>query len=397
MKIKAHLLIWLGVGMAWVACTPSRTYEPELRVIWQGSRYGYIDREGEVAISPRFSFAMPFSEDMGAVNVGGTAREPGHLPMNGKWGFVDREGRFLINPKYYSPPDVGAPYDVDQLAQAQHEAYIFSEGLAAVRLEDQRWVYINPKDSVVIDRKDIRIPRCFREGLANVYNGRRWGYIDKTGEYLIDPQFLYPADFQNGRAFVVNGNGRRYLIDQQGNPMLPYYRIESPFYNGVALVRPGFMGEDHTVMENRSYTLIDTAGRFLFEPEFDYIGRWGNEMAPVLVGSIAGDPVSHPAPVEPTEVLGGKWGFVNKRGRLIRPPVYQEAKGFSEGIAAIKSGGLWAYVDEEFNLLTGYEFRWVDYFHNGIAEVRLGPIHGDYDGRYAYINSQGDVIWIEPD
>ena len=145
-------------------------------------------------------------------------------------------------------------------------------------------------------------------------------------------------------------------------------------------------------MQNRSFSLIDTTGRFLFSAEFDQIGRWGNGMAPVLVGSAAGTRYS-PAPIKPTESLGGKWGFINRKGKIVVNPVYQGVKGFSEGFAAVKSGGLWAYIDSDFNWITGYEFRWVDYFHNGIAEVRLGPVHGDYDGRYAFINSEGDVIW----
>lgn len=397
MKIKAHLLIGIWIGVMLTACSEPRTYEPEYRAIREGRRFGYINRDGEVVIPATYAYAMPFNEGMGAVNVGGTVSEPGHLPLNGKWGFINQNGRFIINPKYYSPPEVGAPYDPQLLAQAQHEGYIFSEGLAAVRVEDQHWVYINQKDSVVIDRSDIQIPRMFREGLANVYDGRRWGYIDKTGKYVIPPRFLYPANFRNGRAFVVNGNGRRYLIDKVGNPILPYYRIESPYFNGVALARPGYQRQQHTVMQNRSFTLIDTAGRFLFTAEFDRIGRWGNGMAPVLVGSIAGDPVSHPAPVKPTENLGGKWGFINGKGQIVVNPVYQDVKGFSEGFAAVKSGGLWAYIDSNFDRITGYEFRWVDYFHNGIAEVRLGPVHGDYDGRYAFINNEGDVIWVEED
>ena len=196
-------------------------------MIRAGRGFGYINREGEVIIGATYAYAMPFSEGMGAVNVGGTVGKPGHLPQNGKWGFIDQNGRFIINPKYYSPPEVGAPYDPQLLAQAQHEAYIFSEGLAAVRVEDQHWIYINQQDTVVIDRSDIQIPRKFREGLANVYDGRRWGYIDTTGKYVIPPRFLYPANFRNGRAFVVDGSGRRYLIDRVGNPIMPYYRFES--------------------------------------------------------------------------------------------------------------------------------------------------------------------------
>jgi hypothetical protein len=393
--MNARVLPWLISLLCWLvaACNTGQEYAPEYRVIWEKGRYGYIDREGEVVLAPQFDYAMPFSDGLGGVNVGGNARD-GYLPQDGKWGFVDISGRFVINPKYYSPPDVGAPYDPDLLARAQHEAYIFSEGLAAVRTED-RWIYIDKTDSVVIGNLPIEVPRRFREGLANVFVGGRWGYINRQGQYIIPPQFLYPADFHEGKALVVNEDRRRYLIDHSGNPVLPQYRITSPFYHGIASAQPGFRGAK-APSNTRTYTLVDSTGKYLFEPEFDRIGRWGNDMAPVLVGSKAGDPISYPQEVEATEELGGRWGFVNAKGRLVVNPRYQGLKGFKEGYAAVKSGGLWAYLDEDFNRITDYEFRWVDYFHNGIAEVRLGPVHGDYDGRYAYINTKGDIIWIEP-
>ena len=385
--------------MAWIpwlvlSCSQPRTYTPEYRVIWEGSRYGYIDRSGEIALNPQFDYAMPFSEELGGVNVGGRVRN-GHLPQDGKWGFVNIYGKFVINPKYYSPPEVGAPYDRTLLAQAQHEAYIFSEGLAAVKTQD-RWIYINKRDSVVIDRPDIESPRCFREGLANVFIRGLWGYINHKGETVISPQFLYPGDFVNGHATVVNTKGRRYIIDRSGNPVLPQYRFDSPFYSGVARAQPGFRGAKLDRMADRSYTLVDTSGYFLFEPEFAGLGRWGNGVAPALVGSLIGDPLSHPRPISPIEEPGGKWGFINRQGEFVVNPTYQDLKGFSEGFAAVKRGGLWAYIDEDFQRITDYEFRWVDYFKNGIAEVRLSSVHGDYDGRFAYINSQGDIIWVEP-
>jgi hypothetical protein len=388
------LIVWLLLGGCEFASAPSVPREPQLRVIWQGDRYGYMYANGETAISPQFDYAMPFGEDLAGVNVGGHPRN-GHLPLDGKWGFVNPQGQFIINPKYYSPPEAGAPFDPDEFARIQHEAYIFSEGLAAVRTESE-WLYINQRDEVVIRDPRIESPRCFREGLANVYLNRRWGYIDKTGAFVIEPQFLYPANFIDGQAMVVNEDGRVLIINRQGKVLLPQYRIETRFYEGVARVKPRFRGEKIDPRRNRFYTLVDTAGRFLFEPEFDYVGRFGSGMAPVLIGSRAGDPLTQPEPLKPTEEPGGRWGWVNRRGVIIKNPRYQEAKGFHEGIGAVKQGGLWAYIDENFNRITDYEFRWVDYFHQGLAEVRLGPIHGDYDGRYAYIDRNGEIIWIEP-
>lgn len=396
MRLLPCCLLLLGLLASGCNSSPVSTSArgPQLRVIWQGNRYGYLYANGEMAITPQFDYAMPFGEQLAGVNVGGHPRG-GHLPLDGKWGFVDLNGRFVINPKYYSPPEAGVPFDPDAFARIQHEAYTFSEGLAAVRTESE-WVYINARDEVVIRNPRIESPRAFREGLANVYVNRRWGYIDKAGQFVIEPQFLYPADFIDGEAMVVNADGRVLIIDQRGHIKLPQYRLETRFYEGVSRAKPSFRGEKIDPKLNRFYTLVDTAGRFLIEPEFDYVGRYGSGMAPVLVGSLAGDPLTQPEPLGPTDDPGGRWGWIDRTGRIIVNPRYQEAKGFSEGIGAVKQGGLWAYIDEEFNRLTDYEFRWVDYFYQGLAEVRLGPTHGDYDGHYAYIDRNGEIVWVEP-
>ncbi|MEO1451417.1 MAG: WG repeat-containing protein, partial [Bacteroidota bacterium] len=305
-------------------------------------------------------------------------------------------GRFVINPDFFSPPEVGDPFDPQSLALVQHEGYIFSEGLAAVYTVDRNWAYIDTTGQVVIQGDNILSARRFREGLANVYKDRRWGYINKQAEWVIEPQFLYPVEFQNGLAVVMNDDRELLVLRKDGTRILPQYRIETAFFNGVATVRERFKGQAIDEFDNRKYGLVDTSGRIMFRPQFDAVGRFGSGMVPILVGSKIGDPLVHPKPPQPTEVPGGKWGYADPTGRIIINPVYEGTQGFSEGIGAIKRGGLWALIEPDGSRLTDHEFRWVDYFKDGIAAVRLGPTHSDYDGRYAYIDRYGQVIWIEP-
>jgi len=395
MRKLYHWLISLSLSLLVVGCGPPPVDTgPELKVIWEGNRFGYIDRSGNVVIPMQFDYAMELHEGLGGVNVGGHA-PAGRLPIDGKWGFVDNTGRYVINPKYYSPPEAGSPYNRNELARVLHEGYIFSEGLAAVRTESE-WIYIDSNDRTIIRNPRIQSARRFREGLANVFVNGLWGYIDREGNFVIEPQFLYPGDFEHGQTMVTQPSGRLLIIDRTGKPILPQYRIEEPFYDGITAVKPGFRGEKINSRADRAYTLVDSDGRFLFEAQFDEIGRFGNGVAPVLVGSLAGDPIAHPKPLTPLESPGGKWGFTDNKGNLVVNPVYEGARGFSEGIGAIKRGGLWAYVDEEMNLITDFEFRWVDHFEHGLAEVRLSPIHSDYDGHFAYINSIGEIIWVSP-
>ena len=54
--------------------------------------------------------------------------------------------------------------------------------------------------------------RPFSEGLASVKIEGRWGYIDKTGVYVINPQFDFiSAVFSEGLAWVKIGGKYGYM------------------------------------------------------------------------------------------------------------------------------------------------------------------------------------------
>ena len=41
-----------------------------------------------------------------------------------------------------------------------------------------------------------------------------------------------------------------------------------------------------------------------------------------------------------------KWGFVDKRGRYLIQPQYDEVRNFKENLARVKIGKLWGFVDK---------------------------------------------------
>lgn len=122
---------------------------------------GYLDTNGNLAISADFEEIRDFSEGMAAVMREGRDKE-----RTEKWGYIDRTGRLAVDTKYKA---CGA----------------FHEGLAAVRTADGKW-----------------------------------GYIDKSGKEVIPPQYDGASAFYNGTAFVTErGNTRQtalWLIDQAG-------------------------------------------------------------------------------------------------------------------------------------------------------------------------------------
>ncbi|MEO1414519.1 MAG: WG repeat-containing protein [Bacteroidota bacterium] len=406
--MKPHILLTyscLILGLSLWSCNNGSggIQGPALLVSWQGNQFGYINEEGETVVPAQFAFAMPFAEGYGAINIGGDASK-GYMPEGGKWGFVNQDGKIKINPKYFSPVLSGAPFNLRELGDVSHEGYIFSEGLAAVKDITKYWKYINMQDSVVIDGSKLRIlsARRFHDGIANVLIDNSptgedlWAYIDKKGNIVIPPSFKFPAEFEDGLAFVVDARNRRKVIDRQGNELYKQYIFVTPFHNGYAAVRPYWRGQKKVDdLTKRRVVLIDRDGAFHTPPDFDWIGRFGEGMAPALVGSKLAHPIIYPQLLTSTEETGGKWGFIDYKGEFKINPTYQEAKGFINGFAPVKRGGLWGYLRPDRSMISGFEFRWAGFFENGLAPVRLGPIHNDYDGLYAYINTSGEIIWIE--
>ncbi|MEO0896209.1 MAG: WG repeat-containing protein [Bacteroidota bacterium] len=373
----------------------SRTVRDDIYLVaWDNYSFGYIDASGSAVISPQYAYAMPYGEKLAAVNVGGTFNKR-RMPTDGKWGFIKMNGEFAINPIYYSPPTVGSPYDPASLAMANHDGYVFSENRAAVRTANE-WVYIDRLGNTKIQNNKIKSARAFHDGLANVYMNGRWGYIDTLGNVIIYPQFKYAADFHQGRALVVNEQNEKMIINRRGLRQLPQYRILNHFENGFATVRPYWKGENPNEVERRKTLLINTHGAPMTPKDFDWIGHFGEDMAPALVGSKLGNPISYPQALGPTGEAGGKWGYIDLKGKFKINPAFEDARGFSEGFAAVKNGGLWGYMRPNQSMLTGYEFRWAGFFKNGLAPVILGPIHNDYSDQFAYIDTDGDIIWIEP-
>jgi len=60
----------------------------------------------------------------------------------------------------------------------------------------------------------------FSEGFAAVQVGRKWGFIDTTGQTVIKPQFNSAGEFRGGLASVTTDNGKGY-IDKTGRYVWP--------------------------------------------------------------------------------------------------------------------------------------------------------------------------------
>jgi len=161
-------------------------------------------------------------------------------------GFLDFTGAWVIPPRFES-------------------AYPFSEGLAEIRADDDKWGYINRQGEVVIACQFSDVT-YFHEGLAAVqvgeYPSRYYGFIDASGGWVIQPQFDDASVFSQGLAAVKQDDLWGY-IGRDGNwAIAPVFNRVWPFSEAGHACVSAPVGNDEW------YGMIDRTGQWLLPPRY---------------------------------------------------------------------------------------------------------------------------------
>jgi hypothetical protein len=208
-----------SIAQPWSGPAPR---SPSLFPAREDGKWGFIDNTGQLAIDFQYEQALDFSDGMAAVKVGGS------------WGYIDESGTMAIAPQfptgfsfYDGLAQVGVGHTmgfmnhhgdvVIEPATSWLDAYHFSEGLAGVRFFDESFGYIDTSGEVVIRLPNASDVGYFSEGLAAVKEGL-YGFIDRSGHFVIEPRFLYAEEFSNGMAVVEAQSGYQ-IIDTRGSVM----------------------------------------------------------------------------------------------------------------------------------------------------------------------------------
>lgn len=148
-------------------------------------------------------------------------------------GYMNMKGEIIIPARFKTPNDLA--FDPS-----------FSDGLAPAVLDDEQELmgYINTKGEVAI-QPQWRYAYPFSEGMARVYcevNGvTGYGFINQNGELVIPPMSEYfVGPFSSGFAKIFNERGSEGYIDKSGNIVIePQYSIAHDFSGKYAMVEYG--------------------------------------------------------------------------------------------------------------------------------------------------------------
>ena len=81
----------------------------------------------------------------------------------------------------------------------------------------------------------------------------------------------------------------------------------------------------------------------------------------------------------------GKWGYVNKRWKVMLPLEFDLAGPFSEGLAYVRRGNKWGYINESGKEVINAQFEDAGSFSQDRAAIRQG-------GKWGYIDPSGNFV-----
>ena len=90
------------------------------------------------------------------------------------------------------------------------------------------------------------------------------------------------------------------------------------------------------------------------------------------------------ARVEKGEYPNKKFGFIDKTGKVVIPPIYDLAWHFSEGLAGVEKNGKRGFVDKTGKVVIPLIYDYAYHFYNGEAEVSVDDerFYIDKEGRF---------------
>jgi hypothetical protein len=153
-----------------------------------------------------------------------------------KKGFINRSGKLVV-PMQYA------------------EATIISDGLAFVKEKSGATtvIAIDAKGNEVFRMADVMNARRFSEGLAAFLDNKKrlWGFVDKSGKIVIEPQFKEVGDFSCGLAAAGSRDAYGF-IDAKGK------MVVEPHYNDAKFTFCSYEGLEHKRFTADGYCIVGT-------------------------------------------------------------------------------------------------------------------------------------------
>ena len=212
---------------------------------------------------------------------------------------------------------------------------------------------------------DKKLPQAESDGTIALapamYNGK-WGIIDKSGNWFIEPAYLSVGSFSEGLLGVLDFETKKYgFVDK----------------NGRWVIRPQYYASPKTI-ERAGEKIKDTLDTW----------TWGesSRYQPINVGA-----PSFKEGFACVRFDNNESGFIDKNGNIIYSN-FMSASSFKDGIAEVKFAEKnYGFIDKNGKVLCS-GFEEVGSFRNGFAIVTLKKGKESYNNLSAVIDKTGNYV-----
>ena len=356
--------------------------------------WGYINKEGKWVVRPQYVRVFDFEHGIGKILRG-------KYILDDDYGFVDSTGKAV------------AEKDLPKLVRLGVGQ--FHEGLTDC-WDGKKLGFVDEKGRMKIPARFAVTPyqSGFYEGLSAVgIDFGKWGFIDKTGKFVIPPKYFQARQFHDGLAAVgtwKDGHGYTWaFIDHKGRQVGPVFNDVKDFQDGFAIVslvskteQAGVMSKDGKLtvidawelddyqeglmgfVKNGLAGFMDKSGKVVIQAKFAGVGKFSEGLAPVILND------------QPNEVSKDRFehryysndkdrfvGFIDRTGELVIPARFRidhsstsfindEKSSFKNGLAVLRAAdGKFGAIDKAGRWVIKPTFVQLNQFFDGLAAARI--------------------------
>jgi hypothetical protein len=303
--------------------------EQKLIAIYQSKKSGR-DKYGYSSVETG-EIVIPLQYDDAGYFIDGFAL----VCKDGRWGVIDTDGNAVV-------PLI---YDNASFDWVYHNEKYFANGVIPMLL-DGKWGLVNSKGKEVTAFKYDNISyEDYFAGMMKVriggkYDGK-YGYVNSKGKEVIPAIYDETGSWFEYELVYAKKDRKYGFVNKQGKIIVPfkYDGVGKGPYNYCYMVfRDGLQLVSVGERDTRRYGYIDTAG---------------------------------------TEVI---------------PPIYEDAKGFRQGLAAVKRNGKWGFIDKTGTVVIPFQYDEAhDFWAKGHNICNQSLSH---DKDIAQVEVNGKWIWI---
>lgn len=380
---------------------------------------GVLDENGKEIVPPvyksisnfNYGYAVATKEvtDSLAVNSG----KPNKYEVKG---IIDREGKEIVPVQYRNiDGDFSNGWFVKVSNDFKEKIYYNTSGkiftvpeglfLDIQRIDGKRYVAMKNGNAGIINQqyKEI-LPfeyssiRPTENDMLIVRKNNLDGLMDSKLKWVIQPSFKRIYLFEKGYAVFEGEDGLLGAINAKGvvttkpqfatiyrisqtNSALAMFKNKSSDMSGVVDLATGQI----VVPANYYFTTYNYSDGYIIFKRSNKKGimdSTGKEVFYDLYDDFSSGFLEDRAWVK----KDGKYGFIDKQGKLVIPIQYDNIGGFAEGMARVQQNGKYGFLDKNGNTAIPFKFKNAGSFEMGIAWVV------DDNNKAFYIDKNGNEV-----